>query len=73
MVNILSSVGIIKKISKGVYQWQGTEESVKIMENIPTVQKAMKIFWEEKSLISLTSLFLAYVFTKKTSDLEEII
>lgn len=35
IINILNTIDLIGKVTKGVYQWNGLEQSVRFLESLP--------------------------------------
>lgn len=73
LINVLNTVELISKVTKGVYLWKGLESSIALLKTLPAPSKAIKQFKEDKSLSSLTLSFLALVSSKPELPLQDIL
>ena len=70
LINILTSIRMINKVSKGIYKWQGIQPIVSFLRNLPSFEALTIKLKQEKSLSSMCYCFLAYMKTNKQSNIE---
>ena len=70
LINILTSIKMIKKVSKGIYGWLGPESIKSFMVSLPVFEDLTEIIKKEKSLGSMCYCFLSFIKTKNESSIE---
>ena len=70
LVNILTSLSLIRKVSKGFYRWNSLQRFIKCVESIPLFEKLSDEYKYEKSLGSMSYCFLSLLKTHETITLE---
>lgn len=70
LVNILTSLNLILKVSKGFYRWNNLGSFIKCVETIPTFDQLSDEYKYEKSLGSMSYCFLSLLKTHESITLE---
>ena len=70
LINILTSIRMIDRISKGVYKWLGTQSVLSFLDSLPGFGELAVSLKAEKSLGSMCYCFLAFMKSFKESSIE---
>lgn len=70
LINILTSIRMIDRISKGVYKWLGTKSILNFLTSLPNFSQLETSLKAEKSLGSMCYCFLAFMKSFRESSIE---
>ena len=70
LINILTSIRMIDRISKGVYKWLGTDSILAFLEALPSFKELPTSLKQEKSLGSMCYCFLSFMKSNLESSIE---
>lgn len=72
LVNVMNTIQLISKKTKGVYQWNGLESCLDTLDKIPEPHKVKCLIKEESALNSLTLIFLSIIKNLQEANINEI-
>jgi hypothetical protein len=70
LINILTSIRMINRVSKGVYKWLGTDSILEFLNSLPNFKNLSDSLKTEKSLGSMCYCFLAFMKSTGESSIE---
>ena len=70
LINILTSIWMIERISKGVYKWLGTGSILNFLNSLPAFDTLPDNLKAEKSLSSMCYCFLSFMKSSLESSIE---
>jgi hypothetical protein len=70
LINILTSIQMINRISKGVYKWLGTDSILNFLNSLPKFNNLKESLKIEKSLGSMCYCFLSFMKSNHESSIE---
>ena len=70
LINILTSIRMINRVSKGVYKWLGTDSILEFLNSLPNFNELSSSLKLEKSLGSMCYCFLSFMKSNLESSIE---
>jgi hypothetical protein len=70
LINILTSIQMIERVSKGVYKWLGTASILGFLNSLPEFVNLSNDLKAEKSLSSMCYCFLSFMKSRQESSIE---
>ena len=70
LINILTSIRMIDRVSKGVYKWLGTASILAFLNALPRFEELASALKQEKSLGSMCYCFLSFMKSNLESSIE---